>query len=64
MGRQQCVQIGDELTVFHRAKPNLPREAIGSMIIIDVRGATSTVKVLSCKEAVEPGDEVQMNTSR
>jgi hypothetical protein len=64
MGRQQCVQIGDELTVFHRAKPNLPREAVGSMIIIDVRGATSTVKVLTCREAVGPGDEVQLNTSR
>jgi hypothetical protein len=64
LGRQQCVQIGDQLTVFHRAKPNLPREAAGSMIIIDVRGATSTVKVLSCRDAVEPGDEVQIKTAR
>lgn len=64
LGRQQCVQIGDQLTVFHRAKPNLPREAIGSMIIIDVRGATSTVKVLSCRDAIEAGDEVQLNTIR
>jgi hypothetical protein len=64
MGRQQCVQIGDQLTVFHRAQPNLPREAVGSMIIIDVRGATSTVKVLSCRDAIEAGDEVQLNTTR
>jgi hypothetical protein len=64
MGRQQCVQIGDQLTAFHRAKPNLPREAVGSMIIIDVRGATSTVKVLTCRDAIVPGDEVQLNTSR
>jgi hypothetical protein len=64
MGRQQCVQIGDQLTVFHRAQPNLPREAVGSMIIIDVRGATSTVKVLSCRDVVEAGDEVQLNTTR
>jgi hypothetical protein len=64
MGRQQCVQIGDQLTVFHRAQPNLPREAIGSLIIIDVRGATSTVKVLSSRDAIEAGDEVQLNTIR
>jgi hypothetical protein len=64
MGRQQCVQIGDQLTVFHRAKPNLPPEAVGSLIIIDVRGATSTIKVLSCRDALEPGDEVQINPSR
>jgi len=64
MGRQQCVQIGDQLTVFHRAQPNLPREAVGSIIIIDVRGATSTVKILSCRDAIEAGDEVQLNTAR
>ncbi len=64
MGRRHCVQIGDQLTVFKRARPDLPREAIGSMIIIDVRGGTSTVKVLSCRDALEIGDEVQLKTTR
>jgi len=64
MGRQQCVQIGDQLTVFRRAKPDLPREAFASLIIIDVRGATSTVKILSCRDALEVGDEVQLNVAR
>jgi hypothetical protein len=64
LGRQQCVQIGDQLTVYHRAKPNLPREAVGSLIIIDVRGATATVKVLSCRESIALGDEVQLDTAR
>jgi hypothetical protein len=64
LGRQQCVQIGDQLTLFHRAKPNLPREAVGSMIIIDVRGATSTVKILSARDAVSLGDEVQLKEAR
>lgn len=64
MGRQHCVQIGDQLTVFHRAKPNLPREAIGNVIVIDVRGATSTVKILSCRDTVETGNEVQLNATR
>jgi hypothetical protein len=64
MGRQQCLQIGDQLTVFHRAKPTLPREAVASLIVIDVRGATSTVKVLSCRDTVEVGNEVQVSTIR
>lgn len=64
LGRQQCVQIGDQLTIFHRAKPNLPREAVGSLIIIDVRGATSTVKILSARDAVMLGDEVQLKEAR
>jgi hypothetical protein len=61
MGRQHCVQIGDQLNVFHQAKPNLPREAIASAIIIDVRGATSTVKILGARDSVNIGNEVQIN---
>jgi hypothetical protein len=64
MGRQHCVQIGDQLNVFHRAKPDLPREAIASAIVIDVRGATSTIKILGARDAVDIGSEVQMNVGR
>jgi hypothetical protein len=64
MGRQHCVQIGDQLNVFHRARPDLPREAIASAIVIDVRGATSTIKILGAREAVDIGSEVQMNVAR
>jgi len=60
LGRQHCVQIGDRINVFQRARADLPREAIASGILIDVRGATSTVKVLSARDAVEIGQEVQL----
>src|SRR5512138_1790280 len=53
MGRQHCVQIGDQLNVFHQAAPGLPREAFASAIIIDVRGATSTIKILGARDAVD-----------
>jgi len=64
MGRQHCVQIGDQLNVFHQAAPGLPREAFASAIIIDVRGATSTIKILGARDAVDIGAEVQINTAR
>ncbi len=64
LGRRHCVQIGDQLTVFKRARPDLPREAIASLIIIDDRGASATVKILSGRDAVEIGDEVQLKTVR
>ena len=63
LGRQHCVQIGDQLNVFRQAKPNLPREAIASAIIIDVRGATSTIKILSARDSVDIGSDVQMNVA-
>jgi hypothetical protein len=64
MGRQHCVQIGDQLNIFHQARPDLPREAFASAIIIDVRGATSTIKILGARDAVDIGSEVQINTTR
>jgi hypothetical protein len=64
MGRQHCVQIGDQLNVFHQARPDLPREAFASAIIIDVRGATSTIKILGARDAVDLGSEVQINVAR
>ena len=64
MGRQHCVQIGDQLNIFHQAAPGLPREAFASAIIIDVRGATSTIKILSARDAVDIGAEVQINSAR
>jgi hypothetical protein len=63
MGRQHCVQIGDQLNIFHQAAPGLPREAFASAIIIDVRGATSTIKILSARDAVDIGAEVQINSA-
>ncbi len=64
LGRQHCVQIGDQLNIFHQARPNLPREAFASAIIIDVRGATSTIKILGARDAVDIGAEVQITTAR
>ena len=64
LGRQHCVQIGDQLNIFHQAAPNLPREAFASAIIIDVRGATSTIKILGSRDAVDIGSEVQINVAR
>jgi hypothetical protein len=64
MGRQHCVQIGDQLNIFHQARPDLPREAFASAIIIDVRGATSTIKILGARDVVDLGSEVQINVAR
>jgi hypothetical protein len=64
LGRRHCVQIGDQLTVFKRARPDLPREAVGNVIIIDVRMRTATVKILSSRDSINIGDEVQLKTTR
>ncbi len=59
LGGEQGLRPGRQLTVFKRARPNLPREAVGNVVVIDVQNRTSTVKLLSVRDAIEQGDEVQ-----
>ncbi|MDH4196576.1 MAG: hypothetical protein OEW05_04140 [Candidatus Aminicenantes bacterium] len=59
LGLDQGIRLGQQLTVFKRAAPNLPREAVGNLVVIDLQKQTATVKLLSSRDAVEMGDEVQ-----
>lgn len=59
MGSDRGVHIGQQMTIFKRVKIGVPREAIGSLVVIDVQKGTSTIKLLSCRDAVEVGFQVQ-----
>jgi hypothetical protein len=59
MGSDKGVHVGQQMTIFKRVKKDVPREAIGNLVVIDVQERTSTVKLLSCRDAVEVGFEVQ-----
>ncbi len=59
LGGEQGLQPGRQLTIFKRAQKNLPREAVGNVVVIDVQNRTATVKLLSVRDAIETGDEVQ-----
>jgi hypothetical protein len=59
MGSDKGVHVGQQMTIFKRVKIGVPREAIGSLVVIDVQKRTSTVKLLSCRDAVEVGFQVQ-----
>jgi hypothetical protein len=47
------------MTIFKKVKKGVPREAIGNLVVIDVQQKTSTIKVLSCRDSVEIGFQVQ-----
>jgi hypothetical protein len=59
LGKDQGIREGQQLTVFKRVKSDLPRDAIGNVVVIDVQKNTSTVKVLSCRDSIEIGFQVQ-----
>jgi len=59
-GEEQGIRPGQQLTVFRQKKAGFPREALGNVVVVDVQKKTATVKILSCREAVEKGDIVQV----
>ena len=59
LGKEQGIQVGQQLSIFRRIKNEFPREAIGNLVVIDTQQKTSTVKILSCRDTVEVGDQVQ-----
>jgi hypothetical protein len=59
IGSDDGLKMGQQLTVFKRVKKDVPRQAIGNVVVIDLQPKTATVKVLSCRDALEEGFEVQ-----
>lgn len=60
IGENQGIKTGQQMTIFRQKKLNFPREAIGNLVVIDTQKNTSTVRILSAREAVEKGDIVQV----
>lgn len=59
LGSDDGLKLGQQLTVFKRVKKDVPRQAIGNIVVIDVQPKTATVKVLSCRDPIEEGYQVQ-----
>ncbi|MCP2519753.1 hypothetical protein NLC26_01280 [Candidatus Aminicenantes bacterium AC-708-M15] len=59
LGREDGIFIGLQMTIYRYLKKNLPRKVIGNLIIVDTQAKTSTGKILSCRDAVYVGDEVE-----
>ena len=56
VGEDQGLQVGQQLILYRKIRPELPITILGSCVVIDVKSRTSTVKVLSCKDAIVPTD--------
>lgn len=59
VGSDDGVQVGQQMTIYRRIRKDLPRQAVGNLIVIDAQKGTSTIKVLSCSDSIEPGFQVQ-----
>ncbi len=59
LGEEEGIQFGQQLVVFRKKSKKEPIKVLGNLIVIDVQRNTSTVKILSSKDAIELGDRVQ-----
>lgn len=59
LGETDGLQIGQQLVVYRKIHNDTPLFVFANIVIIDTQKRTSTVKVLSCKDALIAGDLVQ-----
>lgn len=59
LGKEDGLEIGQQLTIYKKVSPRAPREAIANAIVIDVSRKTATIRILSAKDAIFKGYEVQ-----
>jgi hypothetical protein len=58
LGARDGVGVGEQLLLYRKIRPDLPIEVFGNSVIINVQSETSTIKVLSCRDALHKDDLV------
>ena len=59
LGESDGLQIGQQLVVYRKLYEGTPLLVFANLVVIDAQKETSTVKILSCKDALIVGDLVQ-----
>lgn len=59
IGEEDGVYFGQQLIVYRKLKEGAPIQILGNSVVIDVQKKTSTIKILSCKDALRLGDNIQ-----
>ncbi len=58
IGEEQGLQVGQQLILYRRIRPDLPLTILGSCVVINVQSKTATIKVLSCKDVLRKGYQI------
>lgn len=64
MGAGDGLHRGQQLLLYRELHVDAPLQVFGNLVVIDVQGETATVKVLSCRDAVNMGDLVMLRPTR
>ncbi|MFW6123739.1 MAG: hypothetical protein ACOC5G_00805 [Acidobacteriota bacterium] len=64
VGRQSGITLGQQLILYRILEKEAPIQIFGNCVVIDVQQETSTIKVLSCRDAVRIGDRVMVRPEK
>jgi hypothetical protein len=62
-GEEDGIQVGQQFVTFRVVEEGAPLKIFGNVVVIDVQKSTSTVKVLSCRDALRIGDSLMEHPS-
>jgi len=58
LGAEDGIQVGQQLILYRKIRRGTPVQIFGNSVVIDVQSQTSTIKVLSGRDALRNGDQV------
>lgn len=62
LGEEDGLQVGQQMIIYRKLKEEATPQILGNLVIIDTQKKTSTVKILSSRDALRLGDRVQTRT--
>jgi hypothetical protein len=64
IGQEDDLHRGQQLVLYRELYPEAPLSVYGNVVVIDVQEETATIKVLSCRDAIQNGDLVMLRPTR
>jgi hypothetical protein len=60
LGSEDGIRVGEQLILYRKIRQDLPVQIFGNSVVIDAQTRTSTIKVLSCRDALRKDDLVMV----
>jgi len=64
LGAEDGIEVGNQLILCRKIREEAPMQILGNSVVINVQSRTSTIKILSCRDALHRGDLITVRPSQ
>ena len=64
LGAEDGIQLGQQMILYREVEKDAPLQILGNVVIVDIQNKTSTIKILSCRDAVRIGDLIMVRPNK